>query len=639
MADILRAAEQFRAALLARDRAAGGRLVAAYGLAWTRLQSQLSRVTEMIETARARGETPGISWLGRQERYAILLREIEQELQRLATFTEGLITASQRAELARGAADAVALLEAGAATGPGAPGDEGDGRVSAGFNRLPRGAVEQVVGTLADGSPLARLLGKLPGEGRAAVEQALIEGVTLGENPRKVARRVRDAFGGSLTRALRVARTEQLRAYRESSRATWQENEDRVAGWQWLSARQPGRTCASCWAMHGQIFPLDTPLGSHPACRCGQVPVLKSAPAFIAETGEELFAKLKPAQQLATLGSAKFAAYKAGSIALRDLVGIRQSKAWGTTRSERGLKDALQGEAPGAKWGKMPKDHRPEGGAAGPGPAAEPAAVKKTGLTAEEARGRLVEIADEEEGAAKRAREAYDAAVKGQMEASGAPDRTYQGITYAEWLRRRADLLQEEHAARGRLNGKARAVLYQDAPATFTVRNRKLEPTWQLGIEEFRRMVGAGWIDDQKVILKKIKGRANYGLKDDVNVTAFSDPAVIVHELGHWLEDKNKEIFDAVSEFLARRTAGEQPVQLSQFQRGYGRGEVTKPDDFMSPYMGKIYNRRNGERYASEIVSMGLQYFYEQPVEFARRDPDYFDFIYNLLRRRPRGKN
>lgn len=628
MADIIRIAEQFRAALLARDQAAAGQLVAAYGLAWTRLQESLRKVTDQIEAARARGEQPGISWLGRQERYLTLLRQVEQEILRLANFANGLITVAQRQELERGAADALAMLGTAAEqAGPAQPG----GEIDATFNRLPAGAVEQIVGTLGDGSPLGSLLLKLPGDGKEAVSKALVEAIALGENPRKTARRVRDAFGGNLTRALRVARTEQLRAYRESTRATYEANSDRVAGWQWLSARQPGRTCASCWAMDGQIFETKEPLGGHPQCRCTLIAVLKSTPPFLQETGEEIFARLPAAKQLETLGPAKFAAYTAGSITLRDLVDYRKTRDWGVTRSERSLKAALKGEAPGTKWGKAPADFgRPE---------AKAAPVEKAGLTAEEARRRLVEIADKEEAVAAQAREEYDAAVKAQIKAAGAPDRSHDGVLYDEWARRRADLFKKEQAARSRFSSKARAVLYQDAPAKFAVRNRNLEPTWRAGIEEFRRLIGEGWIDDQKVIFKKIKGRASYGLKDDVQVNAFSDPAVIVHELGHWLEDRNKEIFDAVSDFLARRTKGEQPVRLSKFQRGYGRGEITKPDEFMSPYMGKVYEKRNGDRYASEIVSMGLQYFYEQPVEFARRDPDYFDFIYNLIRRRPGGKS
>lgn len=636
MADILDIARQFRADLLARDRAAAGAMVAQYGLAWTRLQRKLEPLVMQIEAARARGEAITPAWLGRQERYLTLLREVGEELLRLSEFSTGLITAAQRAEIARGSADALAQLQA--ATAQTAPAGDG-GRVAATFNALPRGASEQIAGFLADGSPLARLLGQLPKDGREDVARALAEGVTLGENPRKVASRVRDAFGGNLTRALTVTRTEMLRAYRESSRATWAENEDRVAGWQWLSARQPGRTCASCYAMDGQIFPVAEPMGTHPRCRCSTVVVLKSAPAFVADTGEEVFAKLPPARQLETLGPAKFKAYKEGSITLRDLVGHRESKAWGVTRSERGLAAALAGPPPGKTWGKLPKDHRPEVIDDGPEVAEEaqtqaPIEAARPQRTAAEARQEVLRIAEAEEGAALRAKQAYDDAARAEMRAGRAPDRTYEGIEYYEWRKRRLDLQGVASAARDDLNAKARAALYQDRPATFKVRNRKLEPTWVDGIEAFRRLVGAGVLDDRTIGFKKIRGRANYGLNNEVRVKGTDPASVIVHELGHWLEDNDGEIFAAVSAFLERRAGGERPVPLRTFMRGYGAGEITRPDKFMDPYIGKVYNRSGGKRYASEVVSMGLQYFYEKPIEFARQDPDFFDFIYDLVRKR-----
>lgn len=256
MADIYAIALQFRAALLARDRAAAARLIAQYGIAWTRLRASLDDLIAQIEAARLRGETPTAHWLAQQERYRTLLREVESEVARLSEFTHGLVTEAQRRELERGATDAhIVITAAGQASG----------EVNQTFNRLPKGAVEQIAGTLGDGSPLARLLAKLPKQAGAAVGQALVDGVALGENPVKVARRVRDAFGGNLTRAMRVTRTEMIRAYRESTRATYDANSDRVMGWQWLSARSL-RTCAACWALDGQTFDTKQPMGVHPNC-------------------------------------------------------------------------------------------------------------------------------------------------------------------------------------------------------------------------------------------------------------------------------------------------------------------------------------------------------------------------------------
>lgn len=104
-----------------------------------------------------------------------------------------------------------------------------------------------------------------------------------------------------------------------------------------------------------------------------------------------------------------------------------------------------------------------------------------------------------------------------------------------------------------------------------------------------------------------------------------------VHELGHYLEDYSPAVRAKATAFLDSRTQGDRQVSLASLRKnsGYGSNEVTKRDRFMSPYMGKIYPTG-----ATEIVSMGLEYMYTRTVEFAQRDPEYFDLIYDVARGR-----
>jgi hypothetical protein len=97
--------------------------------------------------------------------------------------------------------------------------------------------------------------------------------------------------------------------------------------------------------------------------------------------------------------------------------------------------------------------------------------------------------------------------------------------------------------------------------------------------------------------------------------------------MGHWLEDNVDGIKEKSISFLNSRTEGERVRQLV----GFSKGETGKRDKFIDNYMGRIYRDR-GEIYSTEIVSMGAQYFYEDPYKLATRDPGYFDFIYNLVR-------
>lgn len=75
------------------------------------------------------------------------------------------------------------------------------------------------------------------------------------------------------------------------------------------------------------------------------------------------------------------------------------------------------------------------------------------------------------------------------------------------------------------------------------------------------------------------------------------------HELGHYVEYMNKDVLRITKEFLARRTAGEKTVLLKDIYPGsnYSSREVTKKDNFISPYIGKEYNA------ATEVFSVGLE--------------------------------
>jgi hypothetical protein len=48
--------------------------------------------------------------------------------------------------------------------------------------------------------------------------------------------------------------------------------------------------------------------------------------------------------------------------------------------------------------------------------------------------------------------------------------------------------------------------------------------------------------------------------------------------------------------------------------------------------MGRVYSHDSDTRASSEIITMGIQYLYERPLEFAQKDPEYFDFIIAYLR-------
>jgi len=63
---------------------------------------------------------------------------------------------------------------------------------------------------------------------------------------------------------------------------------------------------------------------------------------------------------------------------------------------------------------------------------------------------------------------------------------------------------------------------------------------------------------------------------------------------------------------------------------------VTVKDKFADDYIGKQYSytTMGGKRvtYATEVLSMGIQDFFQNPARLAAKDPDMFDYIFAVLR-------
>ena len=156
------------------------------------------------------------------------------------------------------------------------------------------------------------------------------------------------------------------------------------------------------------------------------------------------------------------------------------------------------------------------------------------------------------------------------------------------------------------------------------------EPEWredfEVGLIEFSKLVDRSLIPDAPLKIKQLDKFRSYFDPDANMVHIFpvgAEPKTI-HEVAHWLEHNNPAIWEKVRAFYEKRTKGE---KLKWLGNGYGKHELGRKDKFIFPYMGKDY-----EDGATEILSMGLELFYAMPHELALRDPEYFDFIYNLVR-------
>lgn len=171
-------------------------------------------------------------------------------------------------------------------------------------------------------------------------------------------------------------------------------------------------------------------------------------------------------------------------------------------------------------------------------------------------------------------------------------------------------------------------VRYEFARTTKTARE-----TRRSAAEEFRRMVRGGTGLDGRTVpvanVKRGERRAYCTRAGSVHLSSRDEARTVIHELGHALEFSDATVRQQALDFLDRRTAGEEPRRLRDItgNRGYGANEVAREDEFIHPYMGKDYGGG-----FTEIVSMGCEHIYAEPERLARDDPEYFDFVWSILR-------
>ena len=138
----------------------------------------------------------------------------------------------------------------------------------------------------------------------------------------------------------------------------------------------------------------------------------------------------------------------------------------------------------------------------------------------------------------------------------------------------------------------------------------------------------------------------------------------VVHELGHLIEHSVSGVHEAAMKFLRYRTRGEANSQLKKVFPTYGYddwevGKKDKFDDIWKKYYRRVFlgDKRDrdltikqlqdeetwanskgfytGKKYdhpSSEVITMGMEFLYMDPVTFARTDPEYFKFIVGILR-------
>lgn len=308
---------EYRSRLLERD----AELAAAYARRWLRVEDALEAqyLAAAMEAAelRASGAEISESMVYRLDRYQALLGQARTETERFGQFAAGKIEREQWLA----AQDGVRMGERSIAARMEQVG------IELSFARLPVEALRAMIGLSGDGTPLARLLAASYPDTLTALTQALIDGLALGYNPRKVARMMADAMAGNLQRALLISRTEQMRAFRVAQVESYRTS-GVVRGYRRRAALS-GRTCLACLMEDGRFYSSLEQYSDHPGGRCSAEPVLALIDTEPKMNGRQYFQQLSAEQQRELMGEEYYRAWKARAFDLDQVSRMHNHPTWG----------------------------------------------------------------------------------------------------------------------------------------------------------------------------------------------------------------------------------------------------------------------------------------------------------------------
>lgn len=107
------------------------------------------------------------------------------------------------------------------------------------------------------------------------LEKTFLQGVVRGQNPRKIAEEMQDDMGGGYYRCERLARTEMIHTWNESTMESYKDYG--VKQYQFVCGLDE-RTCPECGSLDGEVFEIKDKIEGvnypviHPNCRCTTIP-------------------------------------------------------------------------------------------------------------------------------------------------------------------------------------------------------------------------------------------------------------------------------------------------------------------------------------------------------------------------------
>jgi hypothetical protein len=157
------------------------------------------------------------------------------------------------------------------------------------------------------------------------------------------------------------------------------------------------------------------------------------------------------------------------------------------------------------------------------------------------------------------------------------------------------------------------------------------------------------FISDSKIFVSRVVSESlgadpRIGFQDGRGPTYFvasgvisapprTAPEAFTHEWGHHIEVTAPGVQKLCGEFLAHRRGDEQPVDLVALGCTDVKGATGVKDHFdtICPGRRAYYCGREYPDGGTEILSMGMEALHDDPIGFAKKDPEYFAFVMGVL--------
>lgn len=161
----------------------------------------------------------------------------------------------------------------------------------------------------------------------------------------------------------------------------------------------------------------------------------------------------------------------------------------------------------------------------------------------------------------------------------------------------------------------------------ITPQPRKVRTHMDAALEQFNTLVERDALRGGDIFVRTATGTKTYYNNNTIFVSPRDcHPTTIIHYMGHWAEENDPELLQSALKFYHTKTKGHSPSALGE---GYAPNEKIRRSDFRDPYMGKDYDGK-----ATEITSMGLEYFFCDPGTLAIDNPDVVEQVYDSVRNR-----